>query len=149
FDNPEKDRPAIEGHLKTFENKAGQNVRVVFPFLDVHPQQKEVFRTNARLSETFDQIGLFFKPSELPPHLQDTKMGQDTVLGPDYGMVNFVELFSEAVRGKPYIRGPEDKVVKEEQKEFLARFEYRVSDHMPIWVRIPLFEAPLMGTARR
>lgn len=149
FDNPETDREDIERHLKSFENKVGEQVRVVFPFLGVHPQQKEVFRTNARLSETFDQIGLFFRPKDLPAHLQNTKMGMDTTLGPDYGMFNFVELFSDAVRGKPFIRQPKDEAVKKEQKAFLARFEHRVSDHMPIWVRIPLFEAPLMGKARR
>lgn len=146
FDHPERDRAAIERHLKSFQTRTGDDVQVLFPFLDVHPQQKEVFRTNARLSETFDQIGLFYKPKDLPPHLRSSQMGQDTILGPDYGMFNFVELFSDAVRGKPFIRKPKDSVAKKEQKEFLARFEHRVSDHMPIWVRIPLFKAPLLDT---
>lgn len=147
FDNPERDRAHIERYLKSFQTRTGDEVRVLFPFLDVHPQQKEVFRTNARLSETFDQIGLFYKPKDLPAHLRSTKMGRDTILGPDYGMVNFVELFSDAVRGKPYIREPKDAAAKKEQREFLARFEHRVSDHMPIWVRIPLFQAPLLDRA--
>jgi len=145
FDDPDNDRRAIARHLKTFDTRAGDEVNVVFPFLDPHPGQTEVFRTNARFDQTFDQIGLFYKPKDLPPHLQHASMGQDTRLGPDYGMVNFVQLFSQAIRGKPYVRDPEDRAVAREQQELVARFEHRVNDHMPIWVRIPLFEAPLLG----
>lgn len=43
----------------------------------------------------------------------------------------------------------ETQAIKQEQKEFIARFEHRVSDHMPIWVRIPLFEAPIIGRPPR
>jgi hypothetical protein len=61
-------------------------------------------------------------------------------------MFNFVQLFSQAVRGRPFEPRPQDAQTKEEQKAFIARFEHKVSDHMPIWVRIPLFEAPLLET---
>jgi hypothetical protein len=148
FDDPETDRREIEDHLRSFNTRTGDEVRVVFPFLDPHPGQSEVFRTNARLSETFDQIGLFYKPKELPPHLQNRTMGEDTRLGPDYGMFNFVQLFSKALRGKEFVSQPADQATKDEQAAFLARFEHSVSDHMPIWIRIPLFEAPLLGKER-
>jgi hypothetical protein len=144
FDDPARDRPAIARHLKGFDTRSGQRVRVVFPFLDAHPGHDELFRTNARLDETFDQIGLFYRPEDLPAHLQGRQMGEDTRLGPDYGMFNFVQLFSDVTRNRPYVPDPPDERTKEEQKEFLARFEHKVSDHMPIWLRIPLFEAPLL-----
>ena len=83
FDNPERDRRAIAKHLKTFDSKAGKRVRVTFPFLDRHPAHPKIFRTNARLDETYDQIGLFFRPDDLPKHLQETQMGENTELGPD------------------------------------------------------------------
>jgi hypothetical protein len=52
FDNPQTDRARIEKHIKTFNDSLpGANVN--FPFLDIHPRQSEVFRTNARQSETF------------------------------------------------------------------------------------------------
>ena len=60
-------------------------------------------------------------------------------------MFNFVQLFSEAIRGKPFVPKPKDERMKAEQAAFLARFEHKVSDHMPIWVRIPLFEAPVLA----
>jgi hypothetical protein len=147
FDDPARDRAAIAEHLKDFDTKSGEEVRVSFPFLDPHPGRTEVFRTNARLDETFDQIGLFYRPQDLPPHLQGRKMGEDTRLGPDYGMFNFVQLFSEVTRNRPFVPDPPDEPTKQAEKEFVARFEHKVSDHMPIWVRIPLFEAPLLGTA--
>lgn len=149
FDDPERDRASISRHLKTFDNAAGDEVKVLFPFLDPHPSRSEVFRTNARLSETFDQIGLFYRPTDLPRHLQDTHLGDDVRLGPDYGMFNFVQLFSEALRGKPFDPDARSRSVRREQREFLARFEHEVSDHMPIWFRIPLFEAPLMSPEPR
>ncbi len=45
---------------------APEDANVNFPFLDVHPTRREVFRTNARLTETFDQTGLFSRDPRLP-----------------------------------------------------------------------------------
>lgn len=54
-------------------------------------------------------------------------------LGPDYGFVNFVELFSQVLKKKSF------KVLTlKAQKSFLKRFEHEVSDHIPIWFRLPL-----------
>ena len=55
------------------------------------------------------------------------------VQGPDYGVFEFVNLFSEAILGSPY----QDLPVAG-RREFTARFEHKVSDHMPLWVRLPL-----------
>ena len=132
FDNPERDRDRIEKHIKTFNQEMGDEVSVNFPFLDVHPKQQEVFRTNARMSETFDQIGLFTRDRRLPTYKDNPSMGSNST-GPDYGVFNFVELFSEALYGKPF-----KTLSQEEQKEFFPTFEHEVSDHLPLWLRLPL-----------
>jgi hypothetical protein len=97
------------------------------------------------MDETFDQIGLFFRKKGLPPHLQQVRMGLDPQAGPDYGMFNFVELFSQALRGRPFAGEKKEEAARKEDAAFLARFEHTLSDHMPIWIRIPLFDAPLLG----
>ncbi len=123
FDNPRTDRARIEDHLKTFHNDAGEAVNVNFPFLDPYPGSPEPFRTNARGNQTFDQIGLFFREQGLPTHLDNETMGTDET-GPDYGVFNFVSLFEDALG--------------ESRQALYPRFEHKVSDHMPLWLRLPL-----------
>lgn len=132
FDNPERDRDRIEEHIKTFNQEMGDEVSVNFPFLDKHPNKEQVFRTNARMSETFDQIGLFTRDRRLPNYKDNPLMGSNST-GPDYGVFNFGELFSEALYGKSF-----GELSKEEQKEFFPTFEHEVSDHLPLWLRLPL-----------
>lgn len=133
FDNPQTDRTRIEKHMETFNDASGEAVNVDFPFLDIHPNMTEYFRTNARMEETFDHIGLFFRESGLPTYLDNANMGHNE-RGPDYGVFNFVALFNDVV-------SPQKKLIdmtKEEKEEFYGRFEHKVSDHMPIWLRLPL-----------
>jgi endonuclease/exonuclease/phosphatase family metal-dependent hydrolase len=132
FDNPRTDRARIEKHIKTFNDEMSEGANVNFPFLDVHPGQDEVFRTNARMSQTFDHIGLFSRDPRLPTFRDNEKMGQNPP-GPDYGMFNFVELFSQALHDQPF-----GKLSSDEQQALFKRFEHNVSDHMPIWLRLPL-----------
>lgn len=132
FDKPETDRARIEKHLKTFDARFGDDAHVNFPFLDPHPSRKKVFRTNARLNETFDQIGLFFRDKRFPTHLENAKMGQNE-RGSDYGVFDFVNLFSKVLNKKPL-----HSLTSDAKKKFLARFEHKVSDHMPLWLRLPL-----------
>ncbi|NJO74177.1 MAG: endonuclease/exonuclease/phosphatase [Leptolyngbyaceae cyanobacterium RM1_406_9] len=134
FDDPVRDRNRIEVHIKGFNDEMGTAANVNFPFLDPHPTQLQPFRTNARLSETFDQIGLFSRDKRLPTYPSSVQMGSQPQ-GPDYGVFNFVELFREAL-GIP----PLETLPKSEQKAFFAKFEHEVSDHMPIWLRLPLPE---------
>ena len=61
-------------------------------------------------------------------------MGADP-RGPDYGVFDFVSLFSDALLGKP----PEC-LVGDERSDFFGRFEHKVSDYMPLWMRLPLPE---------
>ena len=53
--------------------------------------------------------------------------------GPDYGVFEFCNLFIEAILGRPYHELPAT-----ERASFTARFEHKVSDHMPPWIRLPL-----------
>ena len=107
-------------------------MRVNFPFLDPHPGRGEVFRTNARLSETFDQIGLFFRDTRFPAHDLNPSMGSRPD-GPDYGVFDFVSLFAHALSGMSF-----RMLSKPDKLALLSKFEHKVSDHMPLWLRLPL-----------
>lgn len=136
FDNPESDRGRIERAIKDFNGETPGDVNVNFPFLDPHPGLGEPFHTNARLNQTFDQIGLFARDRRLPDHAGHARMGNDP-RGPDYGVFNFVELFREALDAPPV-----ESMSSDERRRFFSRFEHKVSDHMPLWLRLPL---PLEG----
>lgn len=132
FNDPETDRVRIEQSMKGYDKAAEEGVRVNFPFLDPHKGQATCYRTNARLTETFDQIGLFFQDKRWPTHDKNAAMplGPD---GPDYGVFDFVNLFANVLNGKPY----SPTWTPAEKKAFFARFEFEVSDHMPLWMRLP------------
>lgn len=132
YDNPVKDRPRIERLIKSLNERLDGEPSVNFPFLDVHPGKPEVFRTNARLKETFDHIGLFIRDPRLPMHDANATMGMRPE-GPDFGVFEFVNLFSEALHGRPF-RSLSDG----QRDELLKKFEHEVSDHMPLWLRLPL-----------
>ena len=132
YDNPERDYAEIESRLKSFNDATGENVHVNFPFLDIHPTQTEHFCSNAKLSQRYDQIGLFFQEKGLPTYLDNASMGQEE-RGPDYGVFNFTELFSVALKGKPF-----KELTKEEADDLVSRYHYEVSDHLPIWLRLKL-----------
>lgn len=132
FDNPERDIQNITQYLKDFDAKSGDQFSVNFPFLDPHPSQNDVWRTNARKSETFDQIGFFFNDSRMPDYRQNDVAGT-VENGFDYKIFDFVELFAVATQGKTVAQ-----MSKEELKAFFPKFEHKVSDHMPAWVQLPL-----------
>jgi len=135
FDKPVSDRKTIEEGLRSLNKgqlRGSRRAKVNFPFLDVHPSRDEVFRTNARLNQTYDQIALFIDDERLPNHDKNTPAGK-VKGGFDYRVFNFVDLFACAVYGKPL-----DELLKKERKALIAKFEHDVSDHMPIWIRLPL-----------
>jgi hypothetical protein len=141
FDNAARDRSKVEKSMKSYDKDGNEetdpekNINVNFPFLDPHPSRSEVFRTNARLNETFDQIGMFFRDSSRhwPTYKNNINMGKKEA-GADYGVFNFVKLFHEALN----ISTPLDSMSTAEKNDFYGRFEHKVSDHMPIWLRLPL-----------
>ena len=137
FDKPEKDRVEIdtfirESNKRTFGNP---NVRrIYFPFLDPHPVGKKVFTTNARADETFDQAGFFLgaKEKRLPNDLWKAEIKPDRPDGFDYGVFDFSDLFARATMGKAY-----QELTKEQKNALGKKFEHSVSDHLPIWIRLP------------
>ncbi len=137
MDNPENDRAKTEKFIGDLKKEAFDNrdsPRIYFPFIGKHPETGEIVRTNARHNQTFDQIGFFLGEDEkkLP------KLGWASRIkngGPDefnYGVFDFADLFSKTILKKPY-----RTLTPAETKELGKRFEHSVSDHMPIWVRIP------------
>lgn len=137
FDNPRKDRQVIDERIRQYNKEAfgDEDIRrIYFPFLDKHPIAKKEFRTNARESETFDQIGFFRGSGEerLPNDLWQAKIDKKEPDGFDYGVFNFADLFARTLKNVPYA-----SLTKEQRKEFGKSFEHSVSDHLPIWVRIP------------
>ncbi len=142
FNNPANDRVNVENSMKSYDKDGNEEtdpdrqINVNFPFLDPHPTRSKVFRTNARLSETFDQIGLFFRNGVNLPTYQDNAAMGSTNRSPDYGVFNFVDLFHKAL-GETV---PVEQMSTSQKKKFFGRFEHNVSDHMPLWLRLPLPE---------
>ncbi len=159
YGSPEKDQKYIlEFFLKELygKNAALKNGQVVlvengkekpikhgvnasFPFLFPHPRPKQdihpsnsVLRTNVRLTETFDQIGIFSRDERLTKALNVNNMGLEP-RGPDYGVFNFADLFSQVLKKKPYLDLPAGV-----RSKLVDRFQHTVSDHMPLWFRFPL-----------
>ena len=52
-------------------------MNVNFPFLDFHPAKNGHFTTNARMTQTFDQIGLFSRDPRLTTYQDNATMGKD------------------------------------------------------------------------
>ena len=133
-DRIEKEIKALNGG----ELKGKGRATVYFPFLDVHPSRmhirpkaQAIFRSTARRTETYDQIAIFRHDKRLPRPADKSKAG--TVAGGfDYGVFNFSDLFAEALHGKVFL-----DLTKAQRKALLEKFEHDVSDHMPIWIRLP------------
>lgn len=147
LDKPEKDlKEVLREFRKIRRTKSrGRELFVSFPFIFPHPRPPslhpngKVFRTNVRLTQTYDQIGVFSQDKRVGAALETvaTGHGPKTNWGaeafPDYGVFNFAELFSVALKGKPL--GQLDKASR---SALIKRFEHKVSDHLPIWFRVPL-----------
>ncbi len=124
-------RDAIEAEIKRINDRdLKRRAKIYFPFIDVHPARHEVFRSNARHSQSYDQIAIVSNDPRLPRPADKKKAG--TVAGGyDFGMFDFVNLFAEALHGKPF-----DRLAAKQQTALIARFQHDVSDHMPIWIRL-------------
>ncbi len=150
FNDPTADLARIRKRYEEiggFDTEEGRQVFVSFPFLVGHPRPgqnhppNELFRTNIRLSQTYDQIGIFSRDSRLRRYIETTPEATHRTAdawgalptGPDYGVFNFTDLFCQALAGSPYRALP-----KAERDRLVKRYEHTVSDHMPIWFRAPL-----------
>lgn len=137
FDKPRTDRKRIDARIRLTNQEAfgDPNVRrVYFPFLDEHPKLREQLRSNARGTETYDQIAFFRGKTEarLPNDTWRGHVGADGPDGFDYGVFEFADLFARTLRGRAY-----NSLTKKEKADLGKSFEHSVSDHLPIWVRIP------------
>lgn len=137
FDNPKRDGIRIDAQIRKLNEETFGDAnarRIYFPFLDVHPIRKKILRTNARSSETFDQFGFFKGAGEerLPNDQWLGSISKNKPDGFDFGVFDFAELFSRALHGASY-----RKLQKDEKKTLEKKFEHSVSDHLPIWVRLP------------
>jgi hypothetical protein len=138
FDNADNKLSDIILRLHELESSllTGQSAaRANFPFLDVHPTQQALFRTNARRNETFDHIAFFVDRNEkgLPTTDANKTAGQNGPDGYDYGVFDFVELFAQAVHNTSF-----NLLSASKRTALLQHAEADVSDHMPIWARIPI-----------
>ena len=109
--------------------------RVNFPFLNVHPDQISLFNTNARKDETFDHVAFFIDKNEtgLPLDTNNQAAGQGGLNDYDYGVFDFPELFAQAIHAKSFFQ-----LNKTQIQSIYTKSKADVSDHMPIWVRIPI-----------
>ena len=144
LDQPRKDRARIEDDIRGLNKAAFGNAdrrRIYFPFIGDHPGTGRPIRTNARQNQTFDQIAFFRGAGEktLPNDLWRGTMDPNDADAFDFGVFNFADLFAKAIKGKAYLG-----LSKAERAALGKHFEHSVSDHMPIWVRIPRpgFRAP-------
>lgn len=144
YDNPAKDLAKMEQYMKNIQIDTPNEVQVNFPFLDIHPDQTEHFTSNIKLSQRYDQIGLFFRDEDgsgvgFPTHAENKNMGKvdEDGNGYDYGVFNFTELFAKALTNESY-----KDLSKEEQTKLVKKYEHEVSDHMPIWIRLKFSTSP-------
>ena len=134
FQDADARRDKIETRIKKINKtvlRSKKAAKVNLPFLDVHPGESAVYRTNARLNQTYDQIGLFANDKRLPPSQVNATAGTRPG-GFDYRLFNFVDLFAEAIHRHPY-----EDLNPSQKKALIKKFENEVSDHMPIWIRLP------------
>ncbi len=138
-----KRRKEIVGRIKTMNdalNRCQAATVVNFPFITRRKDQgtgkTTVIRTNVRQSETFDQIGIFAKDERLPGYEANAGVTDDPDADAfDYQHFNFADLFAEALLG---VDTELSKMKKKPKAAFIDRFQHDVSDHMPIWIRLPL-----------
>jgi endonuclease/exonuclease/phosphatase family metal-dependent hydrolase len=129
FEKVDIRRAAISKFITELNAKQlkGAPAKVNFPFIDQHPSQAGVFRTNARQNQTYDQIAIFADDDRLPPSSQNSLAGNDGANNFDFGMFDFVRLFFDTFPAMATMP----------KRSRYSKFEYDVSDHMPIWIRLP------------
>ena len=118
--NISKRKQGIEEYVTSLNQNRNLQAKVNFPFLD------GTFFTNSRENQTFDHIAYIADDNRWPRGRHNNQKGSETN-GFDYQMFNFKELFMDAGPGK-----------KSDGSPYYEKFEHDLSDHMPIWLRMPL-----------
>ncbi len=135
FEKAEIKRTEIDSKLKKLNKKKLKSKRaakVNFPLLDDHPVNGTL-RTNARLTETYDQIAIFAHDKRLPTYKANKNAGMSGSNGYDYGVSSFMDLFAQALHDKSF-----DALSDSQKKAIIKKTEHDVSDHMPAWIRLPI-----------
>ncbi len=137
FKNAARQRKKYDQLIKDLNQKLNQNdvpAKVNFPFITPHPKTGDFLRSTARRKETYDQIGIFAHDTRLPDFTRNATAGQGGANDFNYWVVNFAKLFEDAVLdGRDANRLP-----KAQREAFYNKFTYDVSDHLPIWIRLPI-----------
>ena len=139
FDERFTTRAAADAAIKAMNHGIGRGYKVNFPFLDIPKKRQEPplgdgkgrYASNARMTETYDQIGLFGHKGALPAHGANGNAGLSGRDGYDYGVFAFANLFARALHNAPSF------IEMAKPGQFVGRFEHDVSDHHPIWLRLP------------
>lgn len=134
FDDVPGMRDEVDAFLKGLNKsvlKSRKAATANFPMLSSHPQSG-ILHTALRPGQTYDQIGLFANDPRLPtPEANKSAGGAPGSY--DYGVFDIAELIAQALHGKPL-----DQLAESKCKQIYSKAEYDISDHMPIWMRLPL-----------
>jgi len=135
FEDFDIKREEVDERLKKLNKetlKGKKAAQVNFPLLTPHPIRGPL-RTNVRLKQTYDQIGIFAHDKQWPLHDTNHVAGQKGPDNFDYGVFRFTELFSQALYAKPFI-----ELTKTQSSQLFKQGEFDVSDHLPAWFRLPV-----------
>lgn len=119
--NLDKRREAFADYITSINEEKRLRAKVNFPFLDGG------FFTNARRNETYDHIAWVTTDTRLPRGRHNDQAGAHGPDEFDYGMFDYVQAFSDAGPGATADGSPD-----------YDRYTHDFTDHMPIWVRLPV-----------
>lgn len=143
FDD-DADREATTARIKALNAEMGRGYWTNFPFLSQHPKPElfggtagKLYDTTARMTQTYDHIAFFSRRrgEDALPHFE--RNAQVDVADPDgynYGVFNFMDLFAKGIFNKKSFA----VLSKQQRTDLVNKIQYDVSDHMPIWVRLPV-----------
>ncbi len=109
-----------------------KSLKVNFPLLTPHPVHGEL-HTNARNTQTNDQIGIFAYDEHWPLSDANDTAGQISPDSFDYGVFNFMDFFAQSLYGKNF-----NELTKSQFDKLIKQWQNDVSDHMPAWFRLPI-----------
>ncbi len=133
FDTVPAMREDIDAFLKGLNNSVLKSKRAAeanFPLLSEHPEYG-VLKTALRQKQTYDQIGLFMRDKRLPRPTENSSAGSRADAY-DYGVFNIAELIAQALHGESI-----HQISAKQRRDIYKKAEYDISDHMPVWMRLP------------
>lgn len=134
FDNVPNMRKDVDAYLKGLNKtvlRSKKAAQANFPMLSAHPKEG-ILRSALRQTQTYDQIGLFSNDPRLPKP-EDNNAAGVSPGSYNYGVFNIANLLANALHGKPI-----DQITKAQQNVIYKKAEFDITDHMPVWMRLPL-----------